>query len=211
LPSRVSYGTRDPFIEAGHDVISQLRPWKATIAAWLAVVALVAAPSVVRAHGPSAPRASDLSAVVAAPAVHVSAPRRVEIDYRAPRHTISIHPAALPAGRVVAVEPRLRHDDARQPVVAAQRFHVARLADGVARVPLRLDIDALVDAIRRRVPEVVGRQVAPADRPIVAVAERNGRLVAQPRVVVRTRVPEMLVRVDDRERQRRQVIAATAS
>jgi hypothetical protein len=108
LPSRVSYGTRDPFIEAGHDVISQLRPWKATIAAWLAVVALVAAPSVVRAHGPSAPRASDLSAVVAAPAVHVSAPRRVEIDSRAPRHSISILPAALPAGRVVAVEPVVR-------------------------------------------------------------------------------------------------------
>jgi hypothetical protein len=86
-------------------VISQLRPWKATIAAWLAVVALVAAPSVVRAHGPEVARASDSSAVVSAPSVHVSAPRRVEIDSRASRHSITSLPAALPGFRFVAVEP----------------------------------------------------------------------------------------------------------
>ncbi len=61
----------------------------------------------------------------------------------------------------------------------------------------QLDVDRLDHLMRADVGEVVGRQIAPPDRPVVAVTERNRRLVAQPGVVVRFDVPEVLVRVDD--------------
>jgi hypothetical protein len=74
-----------------------------TIAGWLAVIALVAAPSAARAHSPDASRSwSDVTAVISAPTVHLSAPRRVEADSRSARRAGPHVIAALPAARPVA-------------------------------------------------------------------------------------------------------------
>ena len=102
-------------------------------------------------------------------------------------------------GGIVAVQPGLRHGDGGKPSLAPQPLHVAHLAQRIAWIPLGLHVDGLFHVVGCSVGEIIGRQVGPPQRRIVPVAERDGRLVAQPRVIVDARIPEMLVRIDDRE------------
>ncbi|WP_425250036.1 hypothetical protein [Enterococcus faecalis] len=67
-----------------------------------------------------------------------------------------------------------------------------------ARVPLGFHVDRLDHPVCADVAEVVRRQVAALDRAVVAVAERNLGVLREPGVVVRLRVPEMMMGVDDR-------------
>ena len=72
-------------------------------------------------------------------------------------------------------------------------------ASGVVGIPLGLDIDGLDDVEAGAVAAVVRRHVAAPEARIVAVAERDRLRIAEPGVVVARQVPEMLVRVDDRQ------------
>src|SRR5262245_44360678 len=78
-------------------------------------------------------------------------------------------------------------------------LYEAHLPGGIARIPLGLDIDAALDAPAGRVRAVVLDEVAPAQRAVVAVAERDRLGIAKPGVVMRLRVPDMEMRVRDRE------------
>jgi hypothetical protein len=100
-------------------------------------------------------------------------------------------------GRVV--EPGAGDDRVRKAGPPDDLLDPARLADRIARVPLGLDVHCLDHVVPGGVPEVVRRQVVAPERPIVAVAERHRRLVAEPRQVVAPEVPEMLMGVDDRQ------------
>jgi hypothetical protein len=60
----------------------------------------------------------------------------------------------------------------------------------------------LDDVVPRTVAKIVGRQIVSAERAVVAVAERDRRLVAQPGQVVALQIPEMLMSVDDRRNRR---------
>ena len=102
-------------------------------------------------------------------------------------------------GDVVAVEPGLRHHHRRESRLASQPLDPGGLAQGVARVPFGFHIHRFHHLVRARVREVVGGEVRPAQRRVIAVAERDRRLIAEPRMVVGARIPEMLVRVDDRK------------
>ncbi len=75
----------------------------------------------------------------------------------------------------------------------------AALADRVARVPLGLDEDRLDDVMPGSVAEVVGRHVVAPERAVVAIAERDRLGIAQPRQIVAREIPEVLVRIDDRQ------------
>ena len=101
---------------------------------------------------------------------------------------------------VVAVQPGLRHRDRGKPGLAPQPLDIAHLADRVARVPFGLHVDGFHDLVAPRIGEVVGRKIGPPQRGVVAIAKRDRRLVAKPRVVIDARIPEMLVRIDDRKR-----------
>ena len=101
---------------------------------------------------------------------------------------------------IVVVQPGLRDRDGGKPARAPQLLDVAHLAHRIARIPFRLHVRGFRDLVRPSVGEVVGGQVRPAQRRVVAIAECDRRLVAQPRVVVDARVPKMLMRVDDRKR-----------
>ena len=70
---------------------------------------------------------------------------------------------------------------------------------GSRRIPLRLDVHGPDHVVPGRIAEIVARQIVAAERAVVAVAERDRRLVAEPRQVVALEVPEMLMGVDDRQ------------
>ncbi len=113
-----------------------------------------------------------------------------EIELRQPRQR---------RAEVVAVQPGLRDRDGGKTALAPQPLDVAHLADRVARVPFGFHVDRFHHLVRSRIGEVVGRKIGPPQRGVVAVAKRDRRLVAKPRVVIDARIPEMLVRIDDRE------------
>ena len=101
---------------------------------------------------------------------------------------------------VRAVEPGLSDHGAGEAVPRSHFVHPARLADGIARVPLGLDVDSLDDVEGARVAAVVVGKVGAPDGGVVAVAERDHRLIDEPGMRPESEVPEMMVRVDDRQR-----------
>ena len=115
-------------------------------------------------------------------------------------HEIELRQRLDRSGGIVPVQPGLRNRHAGKPGLAAQPLDVAHLAEGVARIPFGFHVHSLCHYVGRSVGEIVGRQIGPPQSGIVAVAERDRRLVAKPWVIVDARVPEMLVCVDDRER-----------
>jgi hypothetical protein len=98
---------------------------------------------------------------------------------------------------VFAVEPGLRHHRHREAVPIGDALDPTGLPCRVRRIPLRLHIDRSNHIECRRVPSVVLRKVVRADCPVVSVAERDGRLVAQPRMIVVLQIPEVMVGIDD--------------
>ena len=99
-------------------------------------------------------------------------------------------------GRVVAVEPGLGDRDVGKSGGTPQAVDEVHLADRVARIPLGLEIDRLNDVVAARIGQIVGRQIGTTDRRVVSVAERDQRAIAEPRIVVMDRVPEMDMRID---------------
>ncbi len=74
--------------------------------------------------------------------------------------------------------------------------HPAAFGDEVGLIPLAFHGDGGDDAMGRRdAPVVVGQEIA-ADRGVVAVAERDHRLVDEPGMPVAGEIPEMVMRVD---------------
>ena len=100
---------------------------------------------------------------------------------------------------VRAVEPGLGDHGAGEAVPRSRLVHPARLADGIARVPLGLDVDSLDDVEGARVAAVVVGKVCAPDGGVVAVAERDHRLIDEPGMRPESEVPEMMMRVDDRQ------------
>ena len=93
------------------------------------------------------------------------------------------------------VQPCLRDRDRGEIIRLANLGDEIHFSERVARIPLRFDVDAALDAPARGVGAVVGEQIRFSKRTVVAVAERDRFKVAQPRVVVRLRVPDVEVRV----------------
>src|SRR5690606_25832433 len=98
-----------------------------------------------------------------------------------------------------AVEPGLRDDRVAEVRALADLADPAGLAQRVGRVGLGLDVDRPDDVLAGAVAPVVPGEVVAADRRVVAVAERDRRLVAQPGMAVGREVPEMMMGVDDRQ------------
>jgi hypothetical protein len=98
---------------------------------------------------------------------------------------------------VTSVEPRLGDHGGGEAFPGGEALHPARLPEGVRRVPLRLHVDRAHDPVTAGVDSVVRRQVGAPERPRIPVAEGQGRLRAEPRVLVEGDVPEVLVGVDD--------------
>jgi len=103
-------------------------------------------------------------------------------------------------GAIVAVEPRLRNRHRRQPVLCANGGDEGHLTRRIARVPFRLDMHGALDVPTLRIGAVVGRQIGSAQRAVVAVAEGNRLGIAEPRVVMRARIPEVQMRIGDEKR-----------
>lgn len=101
-------------------------------------------------------------------------------------------------GGVRRVQPGLRHHCVGRAMAFGEVMHEAGFAERIARVPLGFHVDRLDHPVCADVAEVVRRQVAALDRAVVAVAERNLGVLREPGVVVRLRVPEMMMGVDDR-------------
>src|SRR5919106_2726587 len=103
-------------------------------------------------------------------------------------------------GAIVAVEPSLCDRDGRKAGFDEWRDEV-HLALRVARVPLGLYIDATRDLPAGAVRAVVLDEIAPPQRAVVAVAERDRLRIAEPGVIVRLRIPDVQMGVRNRERQ----------
>jgi hypothetical protein len=95
------------------------------------------------------------------------------------------------------VEPGAGDDGMRESGLCDDLLQPSGFADEVLRVPLGLDVHGLDDVVPGRVAQIVARQIAAPQGAVVAVAERDRGLVAQPRQVVALEVPEVLVGVDD--------------
>jgi len=102
-------------------------------------------------------------------------------------------------GHVVPVQPSLDHDAAGNAVAGSDLLQPAGFAHRIGRVPFGFDVHRLDDAMTGAVGEIVLGQVVPAQRAVLPVAERDGRLIVEPGMIVAPHIPEMLVRIDDRE------------
>ena len=100
---------------------------------------------------------------------------------------------------VLRFETRVTYGHGRQAVLLAQAGEPARLPDLVGRVPLRLHVDGRHHLVAGGVTPEVVREIAPTQRRVVAVTEIGQRGRRQPRVGIAPHVPEVLVRVDDRQ------------
>jgi hypothetical protein len=102
-------------------------------------------------------------------------------------------------GGLGCIQPGVAHGHGGQPGVAYQGLDVAHLAARVGRVPLGFHIDRALHLHRGggRVTQVVVMEVVAPQSGVVAVAEGNGWLIAQPGVAVAAQVPEVVVGVDD--------------
>src|SRR5690606_2816589 len=87
-------------------------------------------------------------------------------------------------GCIGTIEPGPRHHYRGQPALGAHLIHPGDLAERIGRIPLGLDEDAADNLELLGVAQVVGRQIVALERAVVAVAEPDRRLVAQPRQVV---------------------------
>jgi len=58
----------------------------------------------------------------------------------------------------------------------------------------------VLDVPTLRIGAVVGRQIGSAQRAVVAVAKGNRLGIAEPRVVMRARIPEVQMRIGDEKR-----------
>src|SRR5688572_4225100 len=101
---------------------------------------------------------------------------------------------------VVMMQPRLADRHGRQ-----ARFSNAgdecHLATRISRIPFGLDIDAANYVPLRAIASVVLDEVRAAKRAVVAVAKGDGLRIAQPRVIVSLRIPDVKVRVCDRNQR----------
>ena len=102
-------------------------------------------------------------------------------------------------GHVVAVEPGLGDANAGQALGGIQVGQPIGFGHRAGRVELGLDMYGGDDVVQGGIGPEIRRQIVAADRAVVAVAERDRPRVAEPRVVVMVEVPEMLVRIDDRQ------------
>ena len=98
---------------------------------------------------------------------------------------------------VGGVQARAGDDGVRQAGLGNDLLQPSGLADEVARIPLRLDVHGLDHVVPGRIAQIIAWQVVAAQGAVIAVAERDHLLVAQPWQVVALQVPEMLMGVDD--------------
>jgi len=98
---------------------------------------------------------------------------------------------------IVAIEPGLRDDSARQPVAFREPGDVTGFVGRRRGIPFRVDIDGLADPVADGVCKIVRRKIAPLDRGVIAVAKWNDDVRPQPGVIVGDRIPEVLMGVDD--------------
>ncbi len=109
------------------------------------------------------------------------------------------------AARTAATSSRSSHACAThavgRPCDRRKLLEPSRLADRVARIPLRLHVHRHGRTVFPGVAQVVRRQVALADRAVVPVAKRNRVSIAEPRIVVALEIPEVLMGIDDRSRR----------
>ena len=101
--------------------------------------------------------------------------------------------------RVVAVEPKLGHHGVGQAMPSGHFVHPSQLADGIAAVPFGFDVHGLDDVEAAAVATVVSGQIGLADRRDIAVAEPRHRLVAEPRMRLQRKIPDVVVRISDRQ------------
>ena len=92
-------------------------------------------------------------------------------------------------------QPGLRNRDRGETAWLSNLGDEVHFAQRIARIPFRFDVDAALDAPARGVGAVVGDQIRLSQGAVVPVAERDRLRVAQPRVVMRLRVPDVEVRV----------------
>ncbi len=100
---------------------------------------------------------------------------------------------------VAAIEEGAGNMSGRRTVGRGDLAHPAALGDGIGFVPLSLHRHRGDDAMTRRDRPVVGRQKVSLERRVVAIAERDHRLVAEPGVVVPVEIPEVMMGIDDRD------------
>ena len=98
--------------------------------------------------------------------------------------------------RIRVIEPGLRHHRIRHTVTGSQLLDEAGLANRVLRVPLGFDVHRLHDLVCTGIGEIIVGKIAPLDRAVVTVPERNPRQLCEPVVRVRRNRPEVVVRIE---------------
>jgi hypothetical protein len=112
---------------------------------------------------------------------------------------------------IVGMEPGVRDDAARETVAAMNLADPAGLADLVGAVPLRFAMHRRQDVVAGRIAAVVLGQVVPAQRGVVPHEEIAARLAYQVRMLPLRQIPQVMVRIDQRDRIGRVVPVAMNS
>src|SRR5688572_29697652 len=109
---------------------------------------------------------------------------------------------------VVVMEPGLRDRHGRERAFVSDFGNEVHFPGGVARVPLCFHVHAAHHVPLRAVRAVVLQAVSALELAVIAVAERDRLGIAEPRVVMRLRVPDVEMRVRDLNQRAASVLAS---
>ncbi len=101
---------------------------------------------------------------------------------------------------IAGVEPDMADDRIRHAVQPIHLRKPARLGDLAVASHLRLDMHCRKHIVAARIALVVVRQIVSLERIVVAHEKVLFRFVRQPRVTIRLEIPEVMMRIDQRNR-----------
>src|SRR5205085_6190643 len=106
---------------------------------------------------------------------------------------------------IVRVEPGMRDDGAGKAVLRVDLAEPAGFAELVGAIPFGLAMHGRQDVMAGSIAPVIRRQIILLERSVVAHEERLVLGAAQPGVLAEPQIPQMMMRVDQRDRLRRGV------